>query len=436
MSRRTKSSLSLKALEKRCEEIAFKPEKQVLVLSSPAPGAVLGSAVLSSSIRRAGHLFHFAVCSPIEDVDTVNEIKEKYSRHSVLLVGVELQKKKKLKKGVAYPILVGGSCESEQAAELSIGDMNTTAVSSYLLAKNVFSVSGYETSLAAAAALLEETISETRANKELVEQAKNDKIVEERTGLRLVGADRLPLNKLLLHSIRPFLRGVSGDRAACDEILTQAEIPTPKFEDTISSLKTKELQNLTKVLISRVPEVIPYLEPDYVLSKEEKNSPLRTVTDMEASLETSWARREFGAIFGVLLGDRGPTLRSLLDTQSVHQKDVVAVVLNMTAGVKGGKFPENISLEADEQLLPDVGRVILNLGLVPEGTPVISLFTSTATEFVWNPTNHRINHVLNGIKSFGEMPVTTSCCSIRFGKLQDTKRDELRGEIAKAIGGK
>jgi hypothetical protein len=436
MSRKTKSSLSLKALEKRCEEVAFKPEKQVLVLSSPAPGALLGSAVLSSSLRRAGHLFHFAVCSPVEVVDTVNEFKEKYSHHSLLLVGVDLRKKKKLKKGVGYPILVGGSCESEQAAELSIGDMNTTAVSAYLLAKNTLSISEYETSLAAAGALLEESTSETRANMELVEQAKDDKIVEERAGLRLVGADRSPLNQLLLHSIRPFLRGVSGNRAACDEILTEAEIPTPKFDDTISSLKTKELQNLTKVLISRIPEIIPYLEPDYVLSKEDRSSPLRSITDVGAGLETSWVRREFGAIFGVLLGDRGPTLRSFLDTQSGHQKGVVDAVLNMIADVKDGNFPENISLEVDERLLPDIGRVILDLGLVPEGTSIISLVTSTATELVWSPTKHRINHVLNGIKSVKEPLVTTSSCSIRFAKLPDTKREELRGEIAKAIGGK
>lgn len=432
MSRRTTASTSLKSLKKRCNEVDFKFGKQFLVWSSPQPTALLASAILCRSLKRSEKLFLFSVCSPLETIDRINDLKDKYNHYSLILVGVDLEGKKRIKKGSGYPLLVGGEFDSAKAAELAIGDNHTIIAAAYAFADINMNTLEYETSLAAIGALIQEESHETKvkASKDLIELAMNRKLIQERKGLRLAGADRLPLAQLLLHSTRPFLQGVSGNRKACDDILNEADIPTPKYAEPITALTTKEIQRLNSILISRVPAIIPYIETEYIVLQEDKNSPLRSVSDARAVLETSWSLREFGTTFAVLLGDRGASLRSLLDSQMKHQEETVSAVVGLQASLGNRTLPNDITLRVSDRVLTDVGRIIFELELVDTKVLQIALSNESSTEIFWRDKSIQIGQVIRRMGSTNTPITATSPRSLRFSRLPEAELADVMKKIA------
>ncbi len=438
MSRRTRSSASLKSLVKKSNEVETKLARQVLVQSSPEPAALLASAVLCSSLKRAGHLFHFSVSPPLLDTDVVNELKEQHDKKSLLFVGVYLHGKKRLKKGTGYPLFIGGSCESEQAGELQIGDTDTTAVSSYAFASALLKVEDHELGLAAAGALLEEGFEDvkTKANQEIIEAASQAKLIEERKGIRLVGVDRLQLSQVLFSSTRPYLHGLSGNRASCDEALSEAEIPSTKFRSPVSELTTKEREKLVRSLVSRTDST--FLGKDFVLVNEGSHSPLRSVFETGAMLETAWSMHDFGTAFSVLLGDRGSSLRDLLDSQSSHNEEVVSIIGSLRSALKtDDKISSHTDLDSQkDSVLTDVGRIIFEQSLASNEANIISLSNKTNTEITWRDHEITSSLVLRKLSGGEHAPTTTSHRSVRFPRLAEEDAKRIMDDILNLKGRK
>jgi len=343
--------------------------------------------------------------------------------------------KKKLRKGKNYPIFIGGSSESQQVESFTLGTSDTIPVSAFLLAEQYIPSHDYEMQIAAGATLLHTgpTQLSPKPNKELVEQAKGLKLIEERKGIRLFGFGFLPLDELFLYSTRPFIKGISGNQKACDALLNEAEVPITKLHASMSTLSNTEIQHFTQHLTSKLlekigPDIIPHiLGTDFILTKETETSPLRYLSGLEAVAETAWARQEQGAALSVWIGDRGRALRDMIDTYLSHQKDVIAATLRLESTLKGVSTETITSIEipaVPDKLLTDVGRVALQSGIVSHDRPLL-ISSDDSTVITWTTDEIDMKRVFFALEELGLNPISTSIKSIMFKAIPLESREDL-----------
>ena len=442
MSTKTRGSPSIKSLKKQCSEIPFKDSEQVFLVSSPDTVSSLSTAILCRAIMKSGRSFHVSFEAPIIDLDRVSELRTNHESASVFFIGIDTVGKKKIRKGKSYPIFVGGTPESDQVKSLTLGTNDTVPATAYLFAEEHLTSLDYELQLAAGATLLHSGFTKItpKVNKEIVEQARERKLIEERKGIRLFGFGFLPLDELLLYSTRPFILGISGNQKACDALLNEAEIPITKLRTPMSSLNNIEAQHLTQHLTSKLlekigPSIIPHiLGTDFVLTCEAETSPFRYLSGLEAVAETAWARQEQGAAMSVWIGDRGRALRSVIDTYLSHHKDVISTVQRLETKLKGVSTETSTSIEipgVQGELMTDVGRIALQSGIVNQERPLL-INSDDSTIVVWTSDDIKLNKVIRVLQKNNLHPVPTSPRSLKFKKLPV----ESREEVLKSIGQK
>ena len=439
MSTKTRGSPSLKSLKKQCAEIPFKDSEQVFLVSSPDTKSTLATAILCRAIMKSGGAFHASFETPIISIDRVNEHRTSHESASIFYVGIDTMGKKKIRKGKSYPIFVGGSSESEQVKSLTLGTNDTVPAAAYIFAEEYLTIHDYELQIAAGATLLhtKSTKPSPKVNKEIVEQAKEKKLIEERKGIRLFGFGFLPLDELLLYSTRPFIQDISGNQKACDALLNEADIPISKLRTPMSSLSSTEAQHLTQHLTSKLlekigPSIIPHiLGTDFVLTRETETSPLRYLSGLEAIAETAWARQEQGAAMSVWIGDRGRALRSVIDTYLNHQKDVISTILRLETKLKGVSTETSTSIEiagVQGELLTDVGRIALQSGIVNQERPLL-ISNDDSTVAIWTTESIDINKVLHILQKKNLNPVPTSAKSFKVKGLPIESREDVLKSI-------
>jgi hypothetical protein len=435
MSKKTRGSLSLKSLKKQCAEITLKDSTQAFLVSSPYTSSTLATATLCRAIMKSGRAFHISFEPPIISLDRVNELRDKHESASIIFIGIDTIGKKKIRKGKGYPVFVGGDSESEQVKSLTLGTTNTVPAAAYVLTKEHLVSHDYELQIAAVATLLLTRITKLtpKSNKEIVEQAKEQKLIEEHKGIRLFGFGFLPLDELLLYSTRPFIQGISGNQNACDTLLNEAEIPITKLRTPMSTLSSVEAQHLTQHLTSQLldkigPSIIPrILGTDFILKLETETSPLRYLSGLEAIAETAWTRLEQGAAMSVWIGDRGRAFRSVIDTYLSHHKDVISTVLRLETKLKGVSTEISTSIDlpgVSSELLTDVGRVALETGIVNKERPLL-INNNDSIAVIWMAENVKMNYVLTALQKKKLNPVLTSAKSLMFKELPLESRDEL-----------
>lgn len=427
MSKKTSRAQSLRTLKTQCEKISLKSDEQFLLLSAPDPESTLASAVLCRAIMRSGGTFHVSFEQPIMNIESINNIRTQHESSIIVLVGIETVGKKKLRKGKGYPIIVGGTSESEQITSFTVGNAHTVSAAAYIIAREHLITGDYELQMAAAAALIYDKSHKSpkkpsTANKALVKQALDNDLLEERAGIRLFGFNFLPLDEVLLFSTRPYIQGISGNQKASDAFLSEADVPIMKLRTPLSSLTNPEIKHFTQHLTSRLlenvgPSIIPYtFGSDYVLTRENDNSPIRYLSGLEAIADTVWARQELGAAMSIWIGDRGRALRTVIDTQISHSKDVISTVHRLEAKMKGASSEASTSIElagVRDELLTDVGRVILQSKIVnPERPLVISNEESSIVN--WTFKNVNVKQILHVIEKQSMSPITTSDQSIKL----------------------
>ncbi|MBY8998590.1 MAG: hypothetical protein KGD60_12750 [Candidatus Thorarchaeota archaeon] len=439
MSTKTRGSPSLRSLKKQCAEFSFKDHEQVFLVSSPDTSSTLATAILCRAIMKSGGTFHVSFETPIISLDRVNELRTKHESASVIFVGIDTMGKKKIRKGKSYPLFVGGISESDQVESLTLGNNNVVPTAAYVFVEEHLKSHDYELQIAAGAILLHtgSTQLSTKANEEIVEQAKEKKLIEERKGIRLFGFGFLPLDELLLYSTRPFIQGISGIQKACDALLSEADIPITKLRAPMSSLSSAEAQHLTQHLTSKLlekigPSIIPHiLGTDYILTRETETSPLRYLSGLEAIADTAWARQEQGAAMSVWIGDRGRSLRGVIDIYLSHHKDVISAILRLETNLKGVSTETSTSIEipgVQGELLTDVGRIALQSGIANQERPLL-ISSDESTVVIWTTDSIDINQVLNVLQKKNLNPVLTSAKSLRFLGLSIESREDVLNSI-------
>jgi hypothetical protein len=367
----------LKTIEKACKSSDFEIDSQNVILTSPYPEATIASVILSRTISRNNALFHISLSQPVITTDTVNMLRERYSSSSIILIGIDIVGKKRVKKGKGYPLIIGGISNSEQIDSLKIGTSSTITAAGYAVAKSLIDLDDYSLQLAAAGSLLNEGLNgkPRGANKEIVDLATKKELLEERKGFKLFGASMLPLDETLLYSTHPYLKSISGNQKACDEILNEAEIPIPKLRTPIDNLSSVEAQRLTSALITRIdPNTLPHLlGTDYIFTLERDSNPMKHISGIETMNTTAWIQNELGAMISVLLGDRSRALRSLIDNHMAHHKDVISSVQRLESNLEGASTTTTTTVKlkgTKSEILPDVGRIALETGIVDTIRPV------------------------------------------------------------------
>ena len=434
MSKKTRGPSSLRSLKQNAK-IPSKDLEQVFLVSSPYTDSALATAILSRVIMRLGGTFHISFESPIISLDRVNELRSKHESASVIFVGIDTMGKKKIRKGKKYPIFIGGTSESEQTESLTLGTSNTIPASVYVIAEEHLTNHDYELQIAAAATLLHSgsTKLSLKPNRELVDQAKEKKLIEERKGIRLFGFNYLPLDELFLYNMRPFIKGISGNQKACDALLNEADIPITKLRTPMSELSKEEAQHftqhLTSILLDKIgPNIISdILGTDFILTRENETSPLRYLSGLKAMAETAWARQEQGAAMSVWIGDRGRALRNMIDTHLTHQKDVISTIIRLESKLKGTSTETSTLIEmsrVQDELLTDIGRVALQSDMVTHKRPLL-INNDSSTVAIWTTEMVNVNLVLYTLQKQKLNPILTSTKSLMFKDLPKESREDV-----------
>ncbi len=395
-----KKAPSLKTLEKVCKTIDFKAKDQNIIVTSPYIESIIASAVISQTLSRMNVLYHIVPSTPTMTIDDLNRLKETYDSSAMILVGIDVCGKKRLKKGSGYPLLIGGAVESEQIETFMLGTDSTIPAAGYVFSKSLVEPTDYILQMSAAGSLLTEGLKspKTGAGKDVIDLAQGKNLIEERKGFKLFGATTLPLDEALRFNTRPYIPAISGHQEACDKILNDAEIPIQKLRAPISNLSTSEAQRLTSVLTMEIdPTIIPLLlGTDYTLTLERENSPLRYVSGLDTIGATAWSLNELGALIGILLGDRSRVLRGLIDSHISFHKEVIFTVQRLEANLQGDSTTTTttVSLKGTKtELLPEVGRIALESGIVDKTRPV-ALDNNEVFTIVWPSIELNVKKVL------------------------------------------
>lgn len=436
-----KKAPSLKTLEKACKTIDFKTKDQNIIVTSPYIESVVASTVIAQTLSRMNALFHITPSQPVMTIDGLNRLKENYDSSAMILVGIDVYGKKRLKKGSGYPLLIGGATESEQIEAFILGTDSTIPAAGYVFSKSLLEPTDYILQMSAAGSLLTEGLKtpKTGAGKEVIELAQNKNLIEERKGFKIFGATTLPLDEALRFNTRPYIPKISGHQEACDKILNDAEIPIQKLRAPISNLSTPQAQRLTSVLTMEIdPTIISLLlGTDYTLTLERENSPLRYVSGLDIIGVTAWSLNELGALFGILLGDRGRVLRGLIDSHMNFHKEVIFTVQRLESNLQGDSTTTTtmVSLKGTKtEILPDVGRIALETGIVDKTRPV-ALDNSEAYTIVWPSSDLSVKEVLHELLSDDIKLRASSHNSITLVGNDEVKASSLEKIVQLSKGG-
>lgn len=432
MSMTTKKEPSQSDLEKASKAINFQIEDQNILVTSPYTEAVITSTIISQTISKLNALYHILPSQPVMSIDALNQLRETYNSSAVILVGIDVLGKKRIKKGNGYPLFIGGSVESEQIESFKLGTDSTIAAAGYIFSNSLLESTDYNLQLAAAGSLLSGGMNESKkgASKEIIDLAQNKGLIEERKGFKLFGATMLPLDEALRFSTHPYMATISGNQEKCDKILSDANIPIQKLRSPISNLSIPQAQKLTSVLTMELdPSTIPLLLGiDYILKLERENSPIRYASGIEIIGKTAWAQNEIGALIGVLLGDRGRVLRALIDNHMDHHKEVIFATQRLKSNLRGDSTTTTTTVTltgSKTEILPDVGRIALDTGIVDAGRPV-ALDNGEAYTIVWPSSKLNVKMVLHELLSSDAELRSSSSQSITMIGSDDVKEAALK----------
>ena len=436
----------LKSIRKQCEQIILDKNKRILVVSAPSPEAIVSSAIICKSLLKAGNTFHITFVEPVIDVSTLNILQKTYSTPTTLIIGVDVQGKKKIRKEKGYPVFIGGTNQSKQDNILCLGNKTNIPAIIYVLVEQKFGATPEALRLAAIGTLLQNIPKNINDKivKAIVKLAQEEALIEERKGFKLFGSSSQPLTETLVYSIFPYLSNISGAPEICDKILDDADIPFSKRRTPINALSTEETQSLNEQLIPRLNQltILQVLGQDFMLTHEQEDSPIQAISSARVLTLYSWVQKKMGAILSIWMGDRSRTLRELVDSYLSHSKDVIAGFHDLEPKLKQDNG-ESESTEAirvfnipgvTNTILTDLGRISFDENLV-EKQSYLMLNTGSGTGIIWDSHEVNLTQIISAFKSIGINPVSTSPKSIIIEDTSKETREILLKKLSTIVTG-
>jgi RecJ-like exonuclease len=287
-----------------------------------------------------------------------------------------------------------------------------------------------------------------KLNKQILEDAINNKTIKVKKGLRLFGIQTKPLHKVLEYSTDPYIPGVSGSESGAIQFLHQIGIEPKKGNNwkKIVHLTDDEMKKLvTGIIMKRLNETSPedVLGNIYILPNEKQESPTRDAREYATLLNACGRMEKASFGIGACLGIKKDIQRAL-QTLSEYKKEIVTAI-NWYHENKNSKdilhdnglliinAKDNISSTIIGTLASIISKsnnlkkntYILSLARTLEGTTKVSLRVSSNNEDI------DLRNILKEIvKSAGG---EAGGHQYAAGALVDTEKEEKFIETAKQI---
>ncbi len=402
----------------------------------------MSASLICRSILRSGGLFHLTFLEPVMTVEDVNFLRKTHSKSTVILVGIDVLGKKRMTKGIGYPILVGGTHDSDQAESLRIGDDRTISGAAYVIAKENLSATSQELQLAAAATLASnfswskgfDVLAQLKgAAKFLVSSAQKEKLIEEHRGYRIFGANFIPLNEVLEYSVRPYLQGLSGRHDSCKRTLEEADIPFQKLRMPISSLTNEEAKKLNAILLPTLDTDTTHhiLGQDFSLAQERKESPMKLVSGIRSVAEIASTLQEVGTSSAIYMGDRAQQLQSFLNSCTTYSRELIRAFEGLRTSLENETLEIRESLaviqtrEGKRKMLGDMARIVLETDLIL--ADMVMMFTKgEGISVTWKPDVVHLQSLLRIMNAREIHATTASTNSILIEDTSEKSRDSIQ----------
>jgi hypothetical protein len=434
----------MKSLQESCDQTKLHDSDRLVVVSAPHLQSILGAAIIAGSCYQTGRPFHITFVDPFVNVEEINALGVKHAKSTVLYIGTQNTGKKRLRKGKGYPLFIGCDFSSIHEEAPVIGNTAVVTAAAYVFASKKLSVSERALGLAGLGTISNKiALTKKRgAHQDLLKKAINQKLIEARKGFKVYGVNSVPLSDAFLYSINPYLPGISGNSRRVEQAFEDSGIPFPKRKLPITSLTNKEAQKLTQRLIQHIPaETIPdFLGQDYVVVREDIASPVRFHSSLKQLARLAWIRGLHGSLLSVLLGDRARQLRSLLDTQMFHSREVIRAVQRAEGLLEDQSTPPGSTEQGriidikgvQNEILPDVGQIVLDTGPVDESVYFV-MTTESYLAAVWRDSS-LTNRLLDDLRKTGLGHRLTASNAVEVNDVSESTRDAVILALEKTVG--
>ncbi len=387
MNEKASTISSMKSVRDRFSKISTKSLKRLTIISSLTPHAIVATSILCRASLKTNTLFHAKFVDPLVSAEVFTEHLSDKSNTLLVTVGLDVYGAMPDKQTRFLPI--GCFFHSDLTSVKKTPPEFPLSALTYTFANEKMNTDTGDFVLAILGSILENVANE--ASKELVETGIQNKLILPRKGIKIPGANFLPLETTLLNNIHPYLDGLSGVTKSCQKVFTDADLPYSKRTIPMTLLTNEEATQLTSALLpylsaGTIPEV---LGSDYELPLENPASPMRYISSILSLGQFVWSQRMMGLFLGILIGDRARQLSSLVEKYTEYCKNTINgvrtlnVVLNETEShIQSTDFIVSVSnLNMLDTMLVDASRILLETTL--ENKKFIVLRTSQSITVAW-----------------------------------------------------
>ncbi|MHA1928398.1 MAG: hypothetical protein ACTSV2_07445 [Candidatus Thorarchaeota archaeon] len=437
MSARSIDFTGLKELRKKYSKITFEDNKQLLIISSPQTHAIISSSILSRAALKSGLLFHVKFLEPVVYADDIIALVEKHSNTVPILIGIDVIGT--LEKIRDQLVFLGGSRYEENDEYKESSNEISISFEAYSLARESMQCDTEDFLIAILGEVTQRGLVSTdkMLSKDALQYAIDMNLLQPRKGIKIPGANFIPMNDALQFCIHPYIDGLSGIENACQRLFQDADIPLAKWSIPLSKLTNEEATKLTTnlVMIIKPDTVGKALGIDYELLTEHSDCSFRRVSNIISMARVVWSRREMGMLLGVLVGDRARTLRRLEDIYLKHCKEVtkglqeILVVMNDSdTQVESSTYSTTIPFAVtSNETLSDIGQIILQNN--PESKEFLIIKSAMSLDIIWQINDISLVAVLTVLRRNGLSVVSTSKKSVKVDGISKETLTKSQGVL-------
>lgn len=230
---------------------------------------------------------------------------------------------------------------------------------------------------------IQENVGFKELNKEILEIAKKKGKIKVIKGLRVFGAQTKPLHKVLEHCTEHEIPGVTGSESMAIQFLQQIGINPKNGSEwkTLIDLDEDDLKKLaTEIVLRRMNKKDPesIIGPVYILSEEQKGSPLRDAKEFATLLNACGRLTKASLGIGACLNDE-KLKKKAIQQLIAYKKEIVKALEWYEADNSKNVFKGNgfIIINAEDNvpstMIGTIASLISKSKNIKEGTLVLSM---------------------------------------------------------------